>query len=165
MKMLDWLSSKFVMMIAGVLILTSAITLIGVQKDGLEEFELKQIANKIADAVNSIGQTLAETKSSMEFEKKAGAQSLPLEVGGKGYTVNMSQSSVVVTQGSKGFSARFSVQAHYWNPNLEAVSNKSHLEEMDCAHRYLSLNSSSRFVIEHKIIMMEECNEFHTFVY
>lgn len=163
--MLDWLSSKFIMIVAAILILASTITLINVQRSSLEEFELKKIANKIADEVNSVGLCFAETKLIFNFDKNSDAQSLPNKIGRNGYSINFTRTSVIVTQNAKGFIAQFSVQVHTWNPNSVETGNEVIMEEMDEKNKYLAFGSSSKFVIEQKALIMEDGNEFHTFVY
>jgi len=163
--MLDWLSSKFIMIVAAILILASTITLINIQRGSLEEFELKKIANRIASEVDSISQCFAETKLVFGFDSNSDAQSLPDKIGRDGYSINITRTAVIVTQNSKGFIAQFSDQVHPWNPNSVEIRDKATMEEMDENNNYLFFSSSSEFVIEHKALIMEDGNEFHTFVY
>lgn len=163
--MLDWLSSKFAMILASMLILSSAFTLIDIQRNGLEDFELKLIAHKISSCVNYIVFTNAEMKLTIAFDKSKGNVLLPTKVGGKEYSINITRSSVIVSQDSKRFLSQLTTLVHLWNPSESRPQNKIQLKEMDKTSNFLIFGSGSSIIVERKRLMMEDNNEFHTFIY
>lgn len=163
--MLDWLSSKFAMMLASMLILSSAFTLIDIQRNSLEDFELKLIADKISSCVNYIAFTNAEMKLTIAFDKSKGNVLLPTKVGGKEYSINITRSSVIISQGSKRFLSQFSTFVHLWNPSETESKNKVQLKEMDETNNFLLFKSGTNIIVERKRLIMEDGNEFHIFIY
>ena len=163
--MLEWLASKFAMLLASMLVLASAFILIDIQRDSLEDVELKQIGNKIASNVNSVAFTNAEMRLFVTFDKMEGAISLPSKVNGSNYSIIITNVSVVILQGNRRFLAVFSTKVHPWDPTGINPANKTAIEEMDGVHNSLILDSGFNFCIEAKIFMLGNGDEFHIFIY
>jgi hypothetical protein len=163
--MIDWLSSKFALCVASILILASAFTIIGIQRRSVEDFELERIADDIASHVNSVALTNAQASLVVKFDEGDRDEAFPLEVGGNAYTVNLTKSAVQILQDEKRFLATFVESVHLWFPDVNFTYNVTVMEELDQTHRYLQLESGTDFVVEQKLVRMEDGDEYHTFIY
>ncbi len=163
--MIDWLSSKFALLVAALLILASAFTIIRIQRRSIEDLELERIAEDIASVVNSAALVNAQSSIVVEFGRGGQGGSLPSDVGGVPYTVNLTRTAALVIQNSKGFMAVFIESVHLWEPGQDSIDGALSIEEMDESHRYLQLDSRTDFVVERKIVKTEEGDGYHTFVY
>ena len=163
--MIDWLSSKFALLVAALLILASAFAIIGIQRRGIEDLELERIAEDIASVVNSAALVNAQSCIVVEFGNGRQGNSFPSQVGGVPYTINLTRTAVLVVQNGKGFMAVFIESVHLWEPGPNAIEGGREIEEMDESHRNLQLESGTDFVVERKKVETKEGDEYHTFVY
>jgi hypothetical protein len=163
--MIDWLSSKFALLVAAVFILASAFSIIRIQRRSIEDLELERIAEDIASIVNSAALINGQTSIGVEFGKGSQGESFPAEVGGAPYTIKFTHTAVLIVQSSKGFLAVFIGSVHLWKPGQYSAEGARSIEEIDQSHRHLQLESGTDFVVERKLIEMEGGDEYRTFVY
>ena len=163
--MLDWLSSKFAMMVAALLILASAFALLGIQRSGYEDAGLKAVADEIADGVNYVSRLNAEARAEMNLGGNDSGGGLPSKINGKAYSVNLSGTGVLVTQETKGALAHFSSRVHAWNPAHVDLGNETAVGKMDDKVGFVLVDSGARFVIESRMMEKEDGNGFEVFVY
>jgi hypothetical protein len=163
--MIDWLSSKFALFVASLLILASAFSIIGIQRRSIGDFELERIADDIASRVNSVALTNGQSSQIVEFDNGSEDDAFPTDVGGSAYTVNLTPTAVLVLQDEKRFMAKFVKSVHLWYPDMNFTYSFTIMEGLDKTHRYLQLKSGTDFVVEQKLVRLEERNEYHTFIY
>jgi hypothetical protein len=161
------------MMVAGMLILASALSLIGAQRGGIENLELRGIANKVSAIVSSVASTQGEVSVRITFNDtegrirgdRDGGISLPTSVGGRRYKINVTQNSIIIVQGSRRSAAQFSTTVHIWNPDEKDIRNIDYFREEDKMHDHLLLQSGSNLIVKQRTLLVEDSYEFHTFIH
>jgi hypothetical protein len=163
--MIDWLSSKFALFIASLLILSSAFSVISIQRQSIEDFELEKIAEEIAARVNSMALVHGHLSILMKFEKNGHGETLPMKVKDDAYIINLTKTGVMVLQDKNRFMARFVKSVHLWYPDINHNNDVAIIEEMDLRHRHLQFESGMDFIVERKLGELEESHEYHTFIH
>ncbi len=162
--MLDFITSKMAMMIAAIIILTSALGIYALQREQTKDLELNNIADKIAGAIENINTLQGETKVNVTFDiGKEGIYIDPM-VNGKDYEILISQYKIMITQEERRAISNFVIQIHLWPP-LSNAYNLTEIEYIDESNRTLEFLSGEDFKIQRKLLEINGENEYRTFVY
>lgn len=163
--MLDWFTSKFVMMIAVFILIVSVIGFFAIQKTNLENMELQNIANTIASSVNSVSNMNSATSLLVTFNSSKQGVYLKSQVSGKGYNIKLTPNMVMLTIGSNTVTAKFNKHIHIWDPGNLIETNQTNLVNNDTANMWLSFQSGQDFIIEQRLLSVSYNEEYHTFIY
>ena len=162
--MLEFVISKMAMMIAAIIILSSVLGIYTLQREQAKDLELRNIADKIADAIDDLNSLQGETKVNVTFERgKEGVYVKP-SVKGKNYEIMIAQYKVMISQNHKRSISNLMGPTHSWEP-LSNSYTLTQIEEIDGTNRTLELKSGKDFKIERKLIEISGENEYRTFVY
>jgi hypothetical protein len=164
MILLDFITSKIVMMIAAIIILTSVLGIFAMQREDAKELELRNITDKISGTVNNINTVLGETKETITFTKGEDGIFLNPKVEGKTYEIIITRYEVIVKQEGKIFLSDFVVNIHLWEPENIAY-NLTHLQNKDEENTKLDFTSGEDFIIHRKLIEIDGEKGYTTFVY
>ena len=102
--MLDWLASKIGVLIAIGTMTTFVLGLFAWQHSAMVDREGQGVADAITSVLDSLASVQAETVLNISYGNDPGQ--LPLTIGGGGYTVNITQDSVIVTAGGRSWISR-----------------------------------------------------------
>ena len=167
--MIDIITSKFALLVASVLVLTSALGLVSLQRDALEAQELENIVERISRTVDDMASAGANSRVSICFAQSNNATyavTLPLEVGGKEYSIEITKGFALVSQGSRAFSRKFSMEIHPWNPGAMANADRAYLDFQDDSSERLSIAPSKSILdIESRTILVDGSYENEVFVH
>lgn len=162
--MLDFVTSKIAMMIAAIVILTSVIGIYALQRGQTKDLELRNISDKIAEAIGNINNLQGETKINVTFDRGEEGICIEPTVNGKNYEILISQYKVMITQEKRRAISNFVVSIHLWVP-LSNAYNTTQIEDNDETNKTLGLVSGEDFKIERKLVEISGENDYRTFVY
>ena len=162
--MLDFITSKIAMMIAAIIILTSALGIYALQREQTKDLKLNNIADKIAGAIENINTLQGETKVNITFDKGKEGIYIDPTVNGKNYEILISQYKIMITQEERRAISNFVIQIHLWLP-LSNAYNLTEIEDIDESNRTLEFLSGEDFKIQRKLVEINGENEYRTFVY
>lgn len=162
--MLDFITSKMAMMIAAIIILTSALGIYALQREQTKDLELNNIADKIAGAIENINTLQGETKVNVTFDIGKEGIYIDPTVNGKDYEILISQYKIMITQMERRAISNFVTQIHLWPP-LSNTYNLTEIENIDDSNRTLEFLSGDDFKIQRKLLEINGENEYRTFVY
>ena len=144
--MMDFVISKFAMIVAAVFLLLAGIGIYEIQKSALEDEELQNIADKISRAVNELNGINANTEVNISYNRSLGGLYLKPTVGGKGYSLQITRDLLFITQEGRKISSNFIGNVHLWEPELRDY-NESQIANMDRVNKNLDVKSGEKVVI------------------
>ena len=162
--MLDWLSSKMAMMIAALIILSSTIGFFAWQNKNIQALELQNIADQIAGKINEMNGIEGNAYVRVTFKDNINGMHLNTIVGGKTYTINITQNLVIASQHSTKVVGKIIEPIHVWKPDKD-VYESDEMQENDANSRTQEFSSGTDFIIERKMVTVSGLQEYHTFVY
>jgi len=174
--MLDWLTSKVAMSVAVLILIVSMVGFFAIQRSELEAIEFQNSANTIANAVNEVGRSEANTQLNITFNQverntKGNVYINPL-FRSRTYDVVIYHNVVNLMQDDKSVTAKFHFNIHPFAPsdcsglNLDTgYVPRYQLEDKDESTQHLKTTSGHDLVIERKLLEVSGHKEYHTFVY
>lgn len=162
--MMDFIYSKFAMLVAVAIITASMIGFFYLQQSNIELRETQDVADNIANRVNEFGHLNANTKFNFTFNSSSNGIQQNGVINGTPYTLFFTQNFVCVSTQKNNVSSRFLYQVHLWNPQ-RYVYNTTELANMDFSHQSLQFASGNDFIIERRLVDVSEKPEYHTFIY
>ncbi len=174
--MLDWLTSKVAMSVAVLILIASMIGFFAIQRGELEAIEFQNSANTIANAINEVGRSEANTTLNITFNQveknsKGNIYINPL-FRSRTFDVYIYHNNIYLIQDDKQVSAKFHFDIHPFAPsdcsNLNLDTGyvpRYQLEDKDQSTSYHKTVSGHDLVIERKLLEVSGHKEYHTFVY
>jgi hypothetical protein len=144
--MIDFVISKFAMIVAAVFVLLAGIGIYEIQKDAMEEEELQNIADKISKTVNELSGINANTEVNISFNRTRGGLYIKSTVGNKGYTLNITRNLLFITQEGRRIASNFIGIVHLWEP-VESAYNRSEIARFDTQNKTYEINSGDAVVL------------------
>jgi len=153
-----------VMMIAALIILSSTIGFFAWQNKNTQALELQNIADQIAGKINEMNGIEGSASIIVTFNDNIDGMHLNTMVGGKTYTINITQNLVIASQHDTQVVGKIIEPVHVWKPEKD-VYKSSEMQENDTNSRSQKFSSGTDFIIERKMVTVSGMQEHHTFVY
>lgn len=162
--MLDVITSKIAMMIAAIIILVTVIGIYQLQNEHGRELELRNIARQISDRIDYFNGLQGDMKTNITFDKNKEGIYIKPTVKGEDYKITVAQNIVILEQEGLRVSKGFIQHVHHWKPEEETY-NHSEIEENDSESSSINLVSGEDFIIERKLLLIDDLGDYRTFVY
>jgi len=171
--MWQWLSSYVAITIAVFIILGAVVAFFTVQQNTIKDTEFDQIAQKIADVIDSVSSVNGNTTRIITFETNQNGVPIQKLFYGNIYNINITKTSVILTQNTRTAHKNLRWSVHPWSPALlndsahNYYTDPSELSYRDSTLPYLTFSSNTLFkvVIERKEISVNYDIQYHTFIY
>lgn len=148
--MIEWLSSKFAMVLAFVLILSSLVSLFQMGQRAVESVELQTIMRRFASFVNTVCRSQGETTARISIGMDTGI-SLPSSINGHLYSIHIHSNFGYAALGSARHYEPFSCKLHF-------------LEDMEYEEG-LSFSVGETLVLEKRLASLGDKRELATLAF
>jgi hypothetical protein len=152
------------MMIAAIVILTSVLGIFAYQREQAKDLELRNIADKISQAIDDYYTLLGESIVNVTFDREEDGIYIQPIVDGENYDILITKYKVIISQESRRFYSNFAGSIHLWIPQTNSY-NQTEIAECDSEYKILELVSGDNFKIERKLLEISNEREYGTFVY
>ncbi|MDI6887186.1 MAG: hypothetical protein QMC98_00910 [Candidatus Thermoplasmatota archaeon] len=163
--MLEWLSSKFAMLVAVTIMISSVLGFFKIQFENFETQELQNIADTISSTVNTVSSSASEFKLRITFNLSRSGIKLPSEIGGRNYKIEIAPNLVIVTCDNVVKVSTFAKSICLWNPQELKYITAERLEAVNSKIKSISCRSYEDFFIANRAIDLPEGSKYLTFVY
>jgi len=159
---LDWISSKVAVTVAGFAILVSSIGMLFVIQLGYENIEMRNVADEITHAVNQLSSVAGNASVNFTFDPGQVGVSLPRSIRRVHYTLEFHRNLVFLHRGGVTVSSRFSENIHLWNPGTTRAATHEQIATADEIIDEWSIPSGREFKAVRRYM---EGTGYLTFVY
>ena len=163
--MLEWITSKVVVSIAALLVLTSVSGFFLTQREGWKENEVKQVSKELSKLVNQASMINAETTIIINFGGSSSGINLPSTIDGEAYTVQLDRTSAKCTMKDHEGRSYFFTAVHLFQPSEVNLTNKTQLRMFDLDHQDLKVHSSGNLFLLRARTVYEGKVNFETFIF
>lgn len=162
--MIDWLSSKFAMAVAVIVLTASTVGFFAYQRSQQFERDVEGCAGSMARYIESFASLTGETRAVLTFGQGVGMD-IPPAIQGKAVSVNVSNSLVIVACGNSKAAEGFAAKIHIWRPP-DGELNKTAVEKLDTDNPWTGeIKSPGGLTLEKKIVELNGRQELLTFCY
>lgn len=167
--MIQWLQSKLVLIVAGLILISSITTMFYIQTRSFEREELMDHCSKISRVIEEVDNLDADiVRQKISFDEDFDGFYVTPEVGGETYTVKIYQDFVKLETESKSVTSDLEADIHLWE--LEDLNNSGHLGDdeknwRDSQAEPLEIEAGDKDILLRKVELdCDGSNRSHIFV-
>jgi len=126
--MIQWLQSKLVLMVAGIILISSVTAVFHYQLESMEREELEDRCRKITRVIDKMDKTnVDEMRQRITFEETSEGIYLSPQVRGGPYNIEIRTDFVRLEKDDESVIEGLTANVHFWNP--EDMNNTGELDE------------------------------------
>jgi type II secretory pathway pseudopilin PulG len=163
--MLEWITSKVVVSIAALLVLTSVSGFFLTQREGWKENEVLQVSKEISKLVNQVSMINAEATVIVNFGDSTSGFNLPSTIDGEAYTVQLDRTSAKCTLRDLEGRSYFYTAVHLFPPSEVNLTNRTQLRSFDLDHQNLKVHSTGNLFLLRAKTVTDGIVNFETFIF
>jgi hypothetical protein len=160
--LIDWLASKIGVLIAIGVITTFVLGLFAWQHSAMVDREGQALADSISGVLDSVGNMDAATRMDISYGEEP--ENLPMTIGGKEYSVNITSNMVIITSGNRLWTSACVVPVVPQNLSQRNfnLTESENLVTAGCSGEHIS---GLNFVVERARLNVSGDIEYATLVY